>query len=533
MRQTNSDRVIVGAAAIAMALLYSSLGTTFSGAQEIRTPAAPDTPRVNGPSVFGVRPGSPFLYKIPATGSGTLQYSVDGLPAGLQVNSATGQITGTLTTPGEHLVTLRATNALGSNEKKFRIKVGDTIGLTPAMGWNSWNCWGTTVTRAKVQQAAAAMVSSGLSKHGWNYVNIDVAWQGQRGGAYNAIQPNSNFPDMQGLCDSIHNQGLKVGIYSSPFIQTYCGYVGGSANNPEGTFVKGDGQETIGTYSFAQNDAKQFAAWGIDYLKYDWAPNRLPETCQMEAALLASGRDIVYSLSTGVAFSDAQQITSHANSWRKNEAADIVDTWSSMSANGFGKDRWAPYSRPGHLNDPDMLVVGRIGWGAVQHPTNLTPDEQYTHITLWSMLSAPLLLGCDLTQLDAFTLNLLTNDEVLAVDQDSLCKQATCASTAGNAVVYVKDLEDGSKAVGLFNTGATALTVTASWSDLGLSNPQMVRDLWRQRDLGSFNDRFEFSVAPHGAELFRMSTAVPEPSSIGLSFAPMLAWLWHSRGKWK
>jgi alpha-galactosidase len=519
---------------VASWIIGVGIATIF--AQEIRTPVAPNAPRVNGPSVFGVRPGAPFLYKIAATGAGTIQYSVDGLPAGLHVDAATGMITGTLTTAGQYTVTLRAANSLGSSEKQFRIKVGDAIALTPPMGWNSWNCYGESVSAAKVQQNAAALVSTGLINHGWSYVTTDLGWAGQRGGSYNALQGNAKFPDVQALCNSIHGLNLKAGIYSTPWIQTYATnpYVaspGESADNPQGTYVAGPGQQRIGAYTFENNDAQQWAAWGIDYMKYDWDGMQLAETARMETALRNCGRDIVYSLSNSTPFGNIATLSQHANLWRNNEAPDIIDTWSSMAGNGFAKDKWAPYQKPGHYNDPDMLVVGRVGWGATQHQTNLTADEQYTHITLWSLLGAPLLLGCDLTQLDAFTLNLLTNDEVLAVDQDPLCLQATCANAAGNARVYVKNLEDGSKAVGLFNLGNTPLNVTANWSDLGLSDVQMVRDLWRQHNLGDFDGSFSFSVAPHGAELFQMTIPVPEPGSflLLLTGALCLARFQHRR----
>ena len=161
---------------------------------------------------------------------------------------------------------------------------------------------------------------------------------------------------------------------------------------------------------------------------------------------------------------------------------------------------------PGHWNDPDMLVVGQVGWGSNLHPTHLTPDEQYTHITLWCLLSAPMLLGCDLQKLDDFTLNLLENDEVLAVNQDSLGKQATAVAKGADWRVYAKNLEDGSKAVGLFNLNSNSVvTVTARWSDVNLRGKQLVRDLWRQRELGQFDHEFTMSVAPHGAELVKIS----------------------------
>jgi alpha-galactosidase len=481
-------------------------------AQEIRTPKPPAAPRVNGPAVFGVRPGSPFLYRIPATGQRPIEFTVDHLPAGLQIDSKTGQIVGSFKEPGEHRVTLRARNAVGETEKAFRIVVAETIALTPPMGWNSWNCWGSKVDAEKVLLSAKGMVASGLIDHGWTYINIDDAWQGKRGGPFNAIQGNNKFPDMKSLCDQIHDMGLKAGIYSTPWTTSYANRIGGSAENPEGTWStptipkKGNVNKkilpwAIGKHSFASNDAKQWAVWGIDYLKYDWNPIEAPETREMYQALRASGRDVVLSLSNSTPFNNIEEISKLSNCWRTS--GDIRDNWQSMSSKGFGEDKWAPYASPGHWNDPDMLVVGQVGWGS-PHPTNLTPDEQYTHITIWSLLSAPLLLGCDLQKVDEFTLNLLTNDEVLAVDQDPLGKQALPVVKEGELRVYVKDLEDGSKAVGLFNLGDKPAQVVAKWSDLKLTGSHNVRDLWRQKELGQVETQYHATVAPHGAELIRV-----------------------------
>jgi alpha-galactosidase len=442
-----------------------------------------------------------------------MEFSAKSLPAGLQLNPKTGEITGSLPKAGDVTLTFRAKNSQGADEKQFRIIVGDEIALTPPLGWNSWNCWGSKVDAEKVLKSARGMVASGLINHGWTYINIDDAWQGQRGGKFNGIQSNQKFPDLKGLCDEIHHLGLKAGIHSTPWTTSYAEYIGGSAENPEGTWTKPTIPKkgmvnkkklpwAIGKYSFAQNDARQWAAWGIDYLKYDWNPNEEPETAEMAKALRDSGRDVVFSLSNSTPYSNAPALSKLANCWRIT--GDIRDNWDSMSKKGFGGDKWERYSGPGHWNDPDMLVVGQVGWGK-PHPTNLTPDEQYTHISIWCLLSAPLLLGCDLDQMDDFTLNLLTNDEVLAVNQDALGKQARCIVKEGDLRVYARDLADGSKAVGLFNLGQTETAVTAPWSELKLSGKLTVRDLWRQKDLGKFDSEFRLIVAPHGAELVRIA----------------------------
>ncbi|MDP2884460.1 MAG: putative Ig domain-containing protein [Ignavibacteria bacterium] len=478
----------------------------------IRTPQPPVTPRINGPSTFGVRPGSPFRYRIPATGMRPMEFSVDGLPPGLKVDPKTGQITGSQTEHGEHVVMLRAKNEKGSDGKRFKIIVGENISLTPAMGWNNWNVWGGRVTGENVLQSAHAMVSSGLINHGWTYINIDDAWQGKRGGAFNGIQGNEKFPDMKGLCDAVHAMGLKVGIYSTPWVTSYATFIGGSAENPKGIWAppaiprRGNMNKkvlpwAIGKYSFARADAQQWAAWGIDFLKYDWNPNEVPETAEMYEALRGSGRDIILSLSNNTPYDNIPALSKIANSWRTT--GDIRDTWASLSRIGFSQDKSAAYATPGHWNDPDMLVVGHVGWGNPR-PTMLTPDEQYTHITLWCLLSSPLLLGCDMEKLDEFTLNLLTNDEVLAVDQDLLGKQATSLSADGSIRIYVKPMEDGSKAVGVFNLGSKDSTVTVRFSTLNLLGAQSVRDLWRHRNIGQFEEQFQAVISPHGAELYRI-----------------------------
>ena len=481
----------------------------------ILTPKPTPVPRINGPGVFGVRPGSAFFYSIPATGTRPMGFAVDDLPADLKLDPATGRITGSLRRRGEYSMMLRAKNAQGAAQRKFRIVVGDEIALTPPMGWNSYNCWGGDVDQDKVLRSARALAASGLDQHGWTYINIDDAWQGERGGPLNAIQPNpKRFPDMKALCDTVHGMGLKMGIYSTPWVISYAGRLGGSANNPEG---KWDAKANlhaaknehiypfdIGEYHFAANDARQWAEWGIDYLKYDWGPVDVDNAREMSGALRSTGRDVVYSLSNNAAgniFNIIAELSPLANAWRTTN--DINDSWGSMSGIGFKQDQWAPFQRPGHYNDCDMLVVGQVGWGH-PHPTKLTPDEQYTHISLWCLLGAPLLIGCDLEKLDDFTSGLLTNDEVLEIDQDPLCRQGTRVAGEQNLDVYAKPLEDGSLAVGLFNRTGTDATVTVNWSDLKVSGQQRVRDLWSQKDLGIFTEKFATRVSEHGVVLLRL-----------------------------
>jgi alpha-galactosidase len=499
----------------------------------ILTPAAPATPRINGANVFGVRPGSPLQFTIPATGERPMTFAAKNLPRGLKLDAKTGQIAGTLKNKGEYIVTLRAKNSLGTAEKKFRIVCGDRIALTPPMGWNSWNCFAGAVSADRVKAAADAMVKSGLINHGWTYINIDDFWQNHRDSqdptlrgpfrdTNGFIVPNVRFPDMKGLADYVHGLGLKIGLYSSPGPWT-CGGCAGS-------------------FDHEQQDAETYAKWGFDYLKYDWCSYK-PEmeatrgdaakhitnvnswggfmpanTAQaqlikpyevMHQALAAQKRDIVFSLcqyGMGDVWKWGDAVGGQC--WRTT--GDITDTWKSMSGIGFKQDQAAPYAKPGNWNDPDMLIVGEVGWGHL-HPTRLTPDEQYTHISLWCLLAAPLLIGCDMDKLDDFTLNLLSNDEVLAVDQDALGKQAACVIKDGDLRIYAKELEDGSRAVGFFNLGRQpAETAFKDFSELGLAGKQTARDLWRQKDVATVDtakDSLPLTIPAHGVVLYKFTAA--------------------------
>jgi alpha-galactosidase len=460
----------------------------------VLTPKASLQPRINGAKVFGVRPGSPFLFTIPATGQRPMTFAVDELPAGLQLDPQNGRITGVLAAKGNYLVTVHAKNSLGSDSRPLKVVCGELIALTPPLGWNSWNCFGCDVTEANVRAAADAMVSSGLINHGWTYINIDDCWEAGRD-SEGKVLSNKKFPDMKALTDYVHNKGLKIGLYSSPGPKTCAGHEG--------------------SYQHEAQDAQRYGEWGFDYLKYDWcsyggiAPRPTLEQMikpyqVMRAGLDQVPRDIVFSLcqyGMGNVWEWGAKVG--GNCWRTT--GDISDSWSSMSGIGFGQAGHEKYVGPGHWNDPDMLVVGYVGWSARVRPTKLTPNEQYTHISLWCLLCSPLLIGCDMTRLDEFTLNLLTNDEVLAVSQDPLGRQAARLAQDGPLEVWAKDLEDGSKAVGLFNRGDEADTITVKWSALGLTGSHTVRELWRQKDLGAFASEFQASVPRHGVVLVKVN----------------------------
>ena len=482
----------------------------------VLTPKPGPEPRINGARIFGVRPGSPFLFTIPATGERPMTFAADGLPEGLAVDPETGQITGSIAVRGEYAVTFRATNRLGTAERSFRIVCADTLALTPHMGWNSWYVWENRVSDAIMRAAADAMVSSGMINHGYQYVNIDDCWavrpqsddpdlRGEPRDARGMINSNRRFPDMKALTDYVHEKGLKAGIYTSPGPMTCAGFTG--------------------AWQHEELDARRFVEWGFDFLKYDWChysriakdetsleelqkPYRL-----MSGILTRLPRDIVLNIcqyGIGEVWKWGREVG--GNSWRT--AGDLGhDVVGNLFRDGF--DRYTGnelhrYGGPGGWNDPDYLLIGILSSAFVtdeeggNEASPLSPNEQYTHVSLWALLAAPLIFSGDITRLDDFTLGLLTNDEIIEVDQDPLGRPGRRVAKDGDLEVWAREMEDGSLAVGLFNRGGGMAEVTARWADLGLAETQRVRDLWRQEDIGIFSDAFTAYVARHGVVMVRM-----------------------------
>jgi alpha-galactosidase len=451
---------------------------------------------------YGAHPAHPVLFTIPVSGERPVNITIDNLPSGLKLDEQTGILSGKIDQTGTYPLNVTASNAHGSDSAVLTLEIGEKLALTPPMGWSSWNIYGADVSDAKIRAIADAIVEKGLNQYGYAYINIDDGWQGRRGGKYNAIQPNEKFPDMKALADYVHRKGLKIGIYSSPWVQTFAGYIGGSADTRGGKV--NDPSRRAGEYSFAANDVKQWAEWGFDYLKYDWVTNDVKNTSEMSGLLRQSGRDVVFSISNAAPFDLAADWARLTNVWRTT--GDIFDSWCSLTTIGFLQNKWQLYTSPGAWNDPDMLVVGKLGWGDTIRTTRLSPDEQYVHLSLWSILGAPLLMGCDLTQLDDFTFRLLANREVIAVNQD-------VAGSGGHRIykdsgrmieVWKKTLSDGSQAVGLFNLGEQEQEITVKWPQLKISGRHAVRNLWKQEDAGVFDSEYSAKVPSHGVVFVRI-----------------------------
>ncbi len=369
------------------------------------------------------------------------------------------------------------------------------LAATPPMGWNSWNHFANRVTDADVRAAADALVSSGMRDAGYVYVNVDDTWQGKRD-AQGVLHPNERFPDMKALGDYIHSKGLKFGIYSSPGAKTCGGYAGSLGHEAQ--------------------DAKMYASWGVDFLKYDLCsfqdnmrqvkaehpndPNAANELMiaayrKMGDALKATGRPILYSLCQyGLDQPWKWGPGLGANMWRTTD--DINDSYGRMIAIGFSQAGLSKYARPGHWNDPDMLEIGN---------GKMTTDEYKTHMSLWVILAAPLLAGNDLSKMTDADKALLMNKDAIAIDQDPLGKQGDRLYESGDLDVWTKPLSGGRVAVGLFNRSWSVRDVSVDLAQIGFKNGGSVHEVWKKKDLGHRSGFVTETLPKHGAALLIVS----------------------------
>jgi alpha-galactosidase len=357
------------------------------------------------------------------------------------------------------------------------------LARTPPMGWASYNKFGLAVDEKLIRAVADSLVTTGMRDAGYVYLEIDDGWQGERE-TDGALRPNDKFPDMKVLSNYIHSKGLKLALYSSPGPRSCGGFEG--------------------SYGHEDQDAETFAAWGVDYLKYDWCSASTIYTGademravyqKMGEALRATGRPIVYSLCQYGIFKVWEWGPKvGGNLWRTT--SDIKDNWKSMSDIGFSQDGLESYVGPGRWNDPDMMEVGNGG---------MTIEEYRTHMTLWVILAAPLLAGNDPRTMTNDIKEILLNREVLAVNQDALGKQGRRLIRNGTTEIWAKPLSEGAVAVGLFNRGASLARVSVRWPELGLNGPYKARDLWRRVDLPDATNSYSAELPSHSSVLLRIA----------------------------
>jgi alpha-galactosidase len=465
--------------------------------------------KINTPIRVGVVTGKPFLYLVPATGAAPLRYSAQGLPAGLRLDPQTGIISGTTSASTPHTVTLDVRDRTGKlATKKVVFAAGaDNVALTPIMGWNPWYVWGCQIDDKKIRQAADLLVSTGLAAHGYNYINLDDCWAGGRN-AQGEIVPNRRFPDMKGLADYVHSKGLRIGIYTSPGSKTCAGYPGTEDFNYETQ------------KSYLVSDVRTYAKWGMDLVKYDWC--MFPKD-KAEIARNHSKMGVIYKrMSTALARSPRAMVhmmcqygernvwqwgaRAGGQSWRTDH--DLSDDWRAI-LRAFGRVAVSPFASPGHYNDLDMLMVGKGNWpgwkkfaipNAPPRPTMLTSHEQLTHMTLWSLMASPLIYSGDLSQIDPWTLKVVTNDDMISINQDPLAKPVVQIRDANGTKILARRLADGSTAVALFNLNSVATDITVMYDKFGLPprSPIHVKNVWTGEELASDRAGIRSKVPPHG-----------------------------------
>ena len=477
----------------------------------ILTPKPSPEPRVNGAKITGASANKPFLFTIATSGERPMTFEAEGLPEGLKLDKERGIISGSFKNNGRYKVVVTATNSKGVCKDTIEIVIGEGLALTPHMGWNSWYIYATGVTQEIMEKSAQAMYDEGLVNFGYAYVNIDDGWEIKAGSndpviggpvrnKDGTIRTNKNFPNMKGLTDYIHSLGLKAGLYSSPGRTTCGGYAGSLGHESQ--------------------DIKTFADWGFDFLKYDWCSyeneikSRTLEEFQKPYRLISklikeSNRDIILNMcqyGMGDVWKWGKEVG--GNSWRTT--GDIGDTrnlHASMFRIGFFQEQLREYSGPDGWNDPDYLLFGDIyDWDKkIQVQSPYSPSEHYTCMTLWCMMSAPLIFSGNMLTLDDFTRNILCNSEVIAVNQDKLGKPGYSISNNDMIEIWKKELSDGSFAIAIFNKRPIQGNIEVDWNTLGFDNNYNIRDLWRQVDLGNVEKNISFEIPRHGCTMLKIS----------------------------
>lgn len=507
-------------------------------------------PQFHPPARVGIHPGTPFLWTVPVSGERPIRFSAEGLPAGLALDAETGTLRGRIDHAGDYAVDMQATNRLGASDAVVHIVAGDQLALTPPMGWNSYDCLGDDATEGEVL-ATARYIAKYMQPYGWDTLVVDYRWYdpgtrdqpnkpylragaelsmdhwGRLLPAVDKFPSAANGQGFKPLADSIHALGLRFGIHilrgiPKNAVEKNCPIEGSEFRAADAADTQstcewcpdmfGVRADTNAGQAYYDSLFRLFASWGIDYIKVDdiSKPYRLSEIDAVRRAIDQCGRSIILSLSPGATpLAQAGHVAGVANMWRQGE--DFWDEWALLDQEFALGESWPPAVGPGHWPDADMLPVGRLSVGnrsmGSDRMTRYTRDEQITLITLWSILPSPLMVGAYLPDNDAWTRDLLTNPDVLAVNQDELGAPGAPAWKESDREVWAKRLADRSLAVALFNRGSAAREVAATWQSLGLAGRQTVRDLWQRTDLGTFAGEYTANVPAHAAVLLIISPA--------------------------
>ena len=473
-------------------------------------------PIINSPSVIGAKPGRFMRYRLPVTGERPLYVSVSGLPEGLEYSTDPNVITGVLS-EGKYEVAVRAKNAVGETSKILSIEVSDNaVPRSPLMGWTSWNAYMNLIDQNRIGMSAQKLVETGLADYGYAYVNIDSGWQGEYGGEYGGIMPNEFFPDMYKLVEDIHALGIKVGIYSSPMIHNfgpsrylnrdYIGTTSGETDTKAADFGLG------GVIHHERECARQWADFGFDYLKYDWNPAAKYHLAPMAEALEATDREFALSVTCHANRADTEYLMETGSSVRDN--SDSYPRWDVVTEMIESSDHWLSYVKPGHFYDGDMLASGAIVADRNNDYNNVaflvhrnidgrlvfSEDETVFDYTARVILPSPIQLSCDLSKMTEFEFDVYTNNEVIAINQDSLCAAAQLEQNEKCGEKYVrvyrKPLENGDDAVAIFNIGNTVETVTVK---TGVNS----RDVWAKKDIDTSDGTYKVTMPPRTVKLIR------------------------------
>lgn len=456
-------------------------------------------PIINAPSLYGASTGKGIMYRIPVIGKRPVKISAEGLKEGLSLKN--GVITGKVNENSEFTVTIYAENELGKVSKEILFRIAEnTMILTPLLGFCSWNAFGAKVTQQDMEKSAKLMDETGIAEYGYNYINLDSGWQKEYGGEFDAIMPNEKFPDMGKMCDYIHSLGFKCGIYSTPMLTAWgCpeeleSIPGCTRGEPELWWSSRNGG--IGKERCEANNVKQWDKWGFDYLKYDWIPTDPYNAHMMKKELLKAEREFGFCVTVFAHNEYGNYWTKNCTSWRAND--DSRSDWKNVYNRMKTVSIWKPLISPGHFYDLDMLEIGSMVWHE-ELPERLTDDEKLLAYTMRAFFLSPIQISCYIDKLTDFEFDMICNEEIIGINQDSLADYPELVCEYKEAKVYKRKLEDGAFAIAVFNMNDEPLL-----EEFDFGKEVAVRNVWKKQDVGMLK-KIKLDILPHSVAVFKIN----------------------------